>query len=118
MEINSYNTKANDLSPMMFLESSDTQLVYDKHNRQILMYTLSGNISRVTLDGSDITTLATDVEHIRRFTYDGRRNIVYYLHDARNTIYMLNLTSMEESEISALAHLTNIKDLDIDVFNE
>ena len=113
-----YNTKADNPSPNLFLESSNIQLAYDKYNRQILMYTPSGNVSRVTLDGSDITTLATDVEHIRRFTYDGRRNIVYYLHDATQTIYMLNLTSMEDSEVSALAHIENIKDLDIDLSNE
>ena len=118
MEINSYNTKANDTSPMLFLNLSDTQLVYDKYNRQIIVYTPSGNISRITLDGSGITTLATGEEFIRRFTYDGRRNIIYYLHDARETIHMLNLTSMEEREVGDLAHLTNIKDLDIDVFNE
>jgi hypothetical protein len=116
--IDTYNTKAGDLSPNFFLRSLDAQLVYDKHNRQILMYASGTTLSRVTLDGSNITTLATMEEHIRRFTYDGRRNIIYYLHDASEAIHMLNLTSMEDMEVGALAHLSNIKDLDIDVLNE
>ena len=113
-----YHTKADYPLPNLFLESSDSQLVYDKHNRQIIMYSQSGNILRLTLDGSVIATLATGEEFIRRFTYDGRRNIIYYLHDATETIYMLNLTSMEDREVSDLAHIRNIKDLDIDLSNE
>ncbi len=93
-------------------------MVYDKHNRQILTYVSAETLSRVTLDGLNITTLATNEEFIRRFTYDGRRNIIYYLHNARQTIYMLNLTSMEDKEVGALSHISNIKDLDIDVLNE
>ena len=116
--IDTYNTNAGDLSSNFFLRSPDAQLVYDKHNRQILMYASGTTLSRVTLDGSNITTLATDEEHIRRFTYDGRRNVIYYIHDARDAIHMLNLTSMQDNEIGALAHISNIKDLDIDVLNE
>ncbi len=115
--IYSYNTKDGDFSPNLILRLPDTQLVYDKHNRQMLTYISAGTLSRVTLDGLNITTLATNEEFIRRFTYDGRRNIIYYLHDARQTIYMLNLTSMEDKEVGALSHISNIKDLDIDVLN-
>ncbi|CAB4012521.1 fibropellin-1-like isoform X1, partial [Paramuricea clavata] len=116
--IDTYNTKAGNLSSNFFLRSPDSQLVYDKHNRQILIYASGTTLSRVTLDGSNITTLATDEEHIRRFTYDGRRNIIYYIHDARDAIHMLNLTNMQDNEIGALALISNIQDLDIDVLND
>ena len=116
--IYSYNTKAGDLSPNFFLRSEDTQLVYDKHNRQILIYEEAGTLSRATLDGSTITTLVMNENNIARFTYDGRRNVIYYLHENLRTIHMLNLTNMEDSEVTALAHISDIKDLDIDVLNE
>ena len=113
-----YNANAGDNSPTTFLNMSDAQLVYDKTNRQILMYTSDGNISRTSLDGSIITTLATNEDQIERFAYDGRRNVIYYLHQAEKTIYKLNLTSGVHSEVEPLAHIKNIKDLDIDARNE
>ena len=96
----------------------DTQLVFDKRNRQILTYQSAGTLSRVSLDGLNITTIVTGETTIGPFTYDAGRNIIYYLHNVIGTIYMLNLTSMEDNEVAALAHVSDIKDLDIDVLNE
>jgi hypothetical protein len=99
------------------LRSEDAQLVYDRENRQILTYDSVGTLSRVNLDGSSIATLVTN-ENIERFTYDADRNVIYYLHDSFGTIHKLNLTSMEDNEVGPLAHVSDIKDLDIDVLNE
>ena len=113
--IYSYNTKAGEQN--LFLRSEATQLVYDRENRQIFTYDSVGTLSRVNLDGSSIATLVTN-ENIERFTYDADRNVIYYLHDSFGTIHKLNLTSMEDNEVGPLAHVSDIKDLDIDVLNE
>lgn len=70
------------------------------------------------MDGSEVETLAKDEQSIRNFAYDGRRNVIYYLHDLSDKIHMLNLTSGEDNEVEALVNVSSIQDLDIDVFNE
>ena len=75
-------------------------------------------LSRLSLNGSTIATLLENENNISRFTYDGRRNIIYYIHNAFGTIHMINLTSMEDHAVADLANISNIQDLDIDVSNE
>ena len=96
------------------MQSSDSQLVYDRHTRQILVYNASEAIYMASLDGSVVKTLAIDEEFIKRFTYDGRRNVVYYLHNQADTIHMLNLTGMEDIEVGALSHFSSVRDLHFD----
>ena len=118
--IYTYNTKAGDHVPKEFLTPSDaTLLVYDRTNRTILLYSPSTDvITRVSLDGSNTTTLATVSNEIERFTYDGKKNIVYYLDENTKDIRMLNLHNMNDSPVDLLANVSNVRDLDIDLQNE
>ncbi|XP_028410565.1 uncharacterized protein LOC114533262 [Dendronephthya gigantea] len=112
----SYNTLTNKV--MSIMQSSDTRLVYDKHSRRVLVYNASEAIYMVSLDGSHVKTLAADEEFIERFTYDGRRNVIYYLHNQADTIHMLNLTNMQDDEVVALSGYSSIRDLDFDAVKD
>jgi hypothetical protein len=116
--IYSYNTKASDRLPKLLLRSEDTQLVYDRHNREIVTYDATEMFSRLRLNGSTIATLLENVDDVKLFTYDGRRNVIYYIHKSLGNIHMINLTSMENNEVAVLDHFSDIKDLDIDILNE
>lgn len=106
------------MSSTKIVDSSNSLLVKDRENRKILLYNSSETIYRISFDGSEVEALATNLRFIRKFTYDGRNNVIYYLHSANETIYMIDLDSLQESELQGLVNVSGIRDVDFDVSNK
>ena len=101
-----------------FVDSFNSLLVNDRENHKILLYNSSETIYRISFDGSEAEVLATNLRFIRKFTYDGRNNVIYYLHNASETIHMIDLESLQESELQGLANVSGIRDVDFDASNK
>ena len=90
---------------------------YDPFSRRLFYYD-SGNFYSIELDGSDLRRIAGEVNQIERFIVDGRNNIIFYIHESTDTVYMLNMTDLENTEVFELADVTAAKDIDIDYVNK
>lgn len=53
---------------------------YDPVSRQLFCY------------NSDLKQIG-EIKHVARFTVDGRNNIIYYIHESTDTVYMLDMTN-------------------------
>jgi hypothetical protein len=89
---------------------------YDPFSRRLFYYD-SGNFYSIELDGSDLRLIAP-VQQVERFTVDGRNNIIFYIHESTDTVYMLNMTDLEDTQVVELADVTAAKDIDIDHVNK
>ena len=90
---------------------------YDPVSRRLFYYD-SGNFYSIELDGSDLRHIAGGVNQVERFTVDGRNNIIFYIHESTDTVYMLNMTDLEDTQVVELADVTAAKDIDIDHVNK
>ena len=117
-EIFFYNVAADNASSTKILDSSNSLLVKDREHNEILVYNSSETIYRISLNGSKVEVLATNLRFIWTFAYDGRKNVIYYLHSANETVHMLDLESSEESELQGLANVSGIRDLALDASNK
>ena len=90
---------------------------YDPFSRRLFYYD-SGNFYSIELDGSDLRHIAGGVNQVERFTVDGRNNIIFYIHESTDTVYMLNMTDLENTQVVELADVTAAKDIDIDHVNK
>ena len=89
---------------------------YDPFSRRLFYYN-SGNFYSIELDGSDFRLIAP-VQQVERFTVDGRNNIIFYTHGSTDTVYMFNMTDLENTQVVELADVTAAKDIDIDHVNK
>ena len=117
-EIFFYNVAGDNVLLTKIVDSFNSLLVNDRENHKILLYNSSETIYRISFDGSEAEVLATNLRFIRKFTYDGRNNVIYYLHNASETIHMIDLESLQESELQGLANVSGIRDVDFDASNK
>ena len=85
---------------------------YDPVSRRLFYYN-SDNFYSMQQDGSDLKHLG-EVKQVVRFTVDGRNNIIYYVHESTDTVYMFNMTSAENAEVSDLEDVAGVRDVDMD----
>jgi hypothetical protein len=90
---------------------------YDPFSRRLFYYD-SDNFYSIELDGSDLRHIAEEINQVERFTVDGRNNIIFYIHKSTDTVYMLNMTDLENTQVVELADVTAAKDIDIDHVNK
>ena len=88
---------------------------FDGINKRLFTYTEEERFTSYNLDGSDSTTI--NVDNVEFFVVDGQSSLIYYHHEARDRMYLYNLTSGRNAEVAALAGVTSVKDLAIDVTN-
>ena len=90
---------------------------YDPFSRRLFYYN-SNNFYSIELDGSDLRRVAAAIPQVDRFIVDGRNNIIYYIHESTDTVYMLNMTDLGNTKVADLADVTGAKDIDIDRVNK
>ena len=101
----------------VLLPTTNSILGYDRHNRKLLYYNDdTENVYTANLDGSNSTVLV-NVRNVDDFAYDGRRNVLYYLHKHTLKIHLVNVTSGEDAPFDALSSLSAIRDLEMDIKN-
>jgi hypothetical protein len=112
----SYNTQEAAGSPVLASDHVNALLSFDGVNKRLYLYTtVPQGITSYNLDGSDSTTIP--IQNVELFTVDGKNNLIYYLHLLRDRIYVYNITSGEDSAVTALSDVTNIKDVEMEVTN-
>jgi hypothetical protein len=89
---------------------------YDSFSRRLFYYQ-SEHFYSVKLDGSDVRDLG-EVKLVVRFSVDGRNNIIYYIFDSTDTVYMFNMTNLQTDEVADLQDVTGAKDIDVDSVNK
>lgn len=89
---------------------------YDPFSRRLFFYDDLENLYSIEQDGSDLRRI--EIGKVNRFTVDGSNNIIYYIHKSTDTIYMLNMTNMKNSEVVDLADVAGAKDIDMDDINK
>ena len=85
---------------------------YDPFSRRLFYY-VSDNFYSVEQDGSDLRHIA-EVKQVVRFTVDGEKNVIYFIHASTDTVYMFNMTTLESTEVTDLVDVTGAKDIDMD----
>ena len=90
---------------------------YDPFSRRLFYYD-SGNFYSIELDGSDLRHIAGEGNQVERFTVDGRNNVIFYIHKSTDSVYMLNMTNLENTQVVELADVSAAKDIDIDHVNK
>ena len=89
---------------------------YDPFSRRLFFYDVQENFYSFEQDGSDLRRI--DLNQVERFTVDGSNNIIYYIHKSTDTIYMFNMTSLENVEVIDLVDIIGAKDIDMDSLNK
>lgn len=89
---------------------------YDPFSRRLFFYDELDNFYSMEQDGSDLRRI--ELNQVERFTVDGSNNIIYYIHKSTDTIYMLNMTNLENTEVVDLANVGGAKDIDMDGINK
>ena len=74
---------------------------------------MSDNFYSVEQDGSDLRHIA-EVRQVVRFTVAGEKNVIYFIHESTDTVYMLSMTNLESTEVTDLVDVTGAKDIDMD----
>ena len=115
MGTRSYNTQESSNISNAFNDQVDASLSFDGINKRLFTYTEGERFTSYNLDGSHSTTILVD--NVEFFVVDGQRGLIYYHHQARDRIYLYNLTSTENAEVATLAGVSSVKDLAIDVTN-
>ena len=90
-------------------------LAFDGVNKRLYHYTDAEGIISYSLDGSDSTTI--QIDNVESFTVDGQNNLIYYIHQRQDRIYVYNITSSQDSEVVALSDVTSVKDLEMEATN-
>ena len=89
---------------------------YDPLSRSLFFY-VSENLYSIKQDGTDLIRI-TQIDQFENFIVDGSNNIIYYIHESTDNIYMLNMTNLESGEVLDLAGVSSPKDIDIDHTNK
>ena len=100
---------------MMFNNRASALLSFDSVNKLLYVYTESAGITSYYLDGSSSMTI--DINNVEFFTVDGRNNVIYYLHELEDRIWVFNMTSGENNAEDDLEDVASVKDLDMDHIN-
>ena len=111
----SYNTQESTSSPSIFNDHVNTLLSFDGVNTRLYLYNDDEGIISYKLDGSERTGIAID--NVELFTVDGQNNLIYYLHTLLQRIYVLNITSGQDTPVAALSDVASVKDLEMDMTN-
>ena len=115
-EIN-YNVTANNVTTFSKLVNSDAvDMAYDSSAGRLYYYNSSNTLFSVKLDGSDVRTVL-ESDKIKRFTFDSRQKLIYYIHGPTDRIHSVNITSMQDNAVDALSPVTDANDLDMDTEN-
>ncbi len=93
----------------------NTLLSFDSVNSRLYLYNDDEGIISYKLDGSD--RIRVTIDNVELFTVDGRNNLIYYLHKLHQRIYVLNITSGQETEVVALSDVASVKDVEMDITN-
>ncbi len=93
----------------------DALLSFDGVNKRLYLYTADEGIISYNLDGSGRTGIMID--NVELFTVDGGNNLIYYLHRLRERIYVYNITSGQDTSVTALSHVSGVKDLEVNMTN-
>ena len=113
----SYQVTINNVTTSERLVGNEVKdMNYDASSRRLFLYDDLKNFYSIEQDGSDLRRI--EIENIDRFTVDGNNNIIYYIHKSTDTIYMLNMTDMENAEFADLADVAGAKDIDMDKINK
>ena len=89
---------------------------YDPFSRRLFYDDFYENLYSIELDRSDLRCIKEGKAD--RFTVDGSNSIIYYIHKSTDTIYMLNMTNMENTPVVDLADVAGAKDIDMDNINK
>ena len=90
-------------------------LSFDGVNKRLYLYTTSQGITSFNLDGSNSITM--NLNNVEIFTVDGQNNLIYFLHNLHERIYVYNITSGQNSQVAALSAVASVKDLEMEVTN-
>ena len=111
----SYNARGSSNTSNEFNDQENALFSFDTINKQLYTYTEVEKFTSYNLDGSDSATI--NVGNVEFFAVDGRIGLIYYYHELQEKISLYNLTSGRNAEVAALADVTSVKDLAIDVTN-
>ena len=111
----SYNARESSSTSNEFNDQVNALFSFDGINKRLYTYTEVEKITSHNLAGSDSTTI--NVGNIEFFAVDGRIGLIYYYHQAQERISLYNVTSGINGQVAALADVTSVKDLAIDVTN-
>ena len=113
----SYQVTINNVTTSERLVGNEVKdMNYDASSRRLFLYDDLKNFYSIEQDGSDLRHI--EMENVDRFTVDGKNNIIYYIHKSTDTIFMLNMTDMENAEFADLADVAGAKDIDMDKINK
>ena len=112
-----YQVTINDVTTLRNLtDLGATYMDYDPLSRRLFFY-VSENLYSIKQDGTDLIRI-TQIDQFENFIVDGSNNIIYYIHESTDNIYMLNMTNLESGEVLDLAGVSSPKDIDIDHTNK
>ena len=112
-----YQVTINDVTTLGNLtDLGATDMDYDPLSRRLFFY-VSENLYSIKQDGTDLIHI-TQIDQVENFKVDGNNNIIYYIHESTDNIYMLNMTNLESGEVEDLAGVSSPKDIDIDNTNK
>ena len=89
---------------------------YDPISRRLFYYE-SNKFYSIEQDGSDLKQIVNAL-NVERFTIDGRNNVIYYILEQNDKVHMINMTSLENEQVTALANIDGVKDVDMDSINQ
>ncbi len=99
----------------MFNDHVNPLLSFDSVNTRLYLYNDDEGIISYKLDGSD--RVGITIENVELFTVDGRNNLIYYLHKLLQRVYVLKITSGQDTPVGALSDVASVKDLEMDMTN-
>ncbi len=76
----------------------------------------SENLYSANLNGWN-STVVINIANVIDFAYDGKRDVLYYLHKHTFEINSVNISSGQDIEVQALSSFTGITGMEIDIKN-
>ena len=87
----------------------------DNINKRLYLYTDTEKMTSYDLDGSNSTDF--NINNVDVFAVDGRNNLIYYFHKLSEKLFVYNITSGEDNEVSGASAVAGVKDLEVDTRN-
>ena len=82
----------------------------------MLFYDDTDNLYSADLNGFNLAVLI-NTGNILEFTYDGERDVLYYLNRLTLAIHSVNITGRDDAQIESLNSLSGITGMEIDARN-
>ena len=111
----SYHTEELTSSPNRVDVRKGGLFSFDGINKRLYLHRKDNGITSYNLDGSHSITI--NINYVKLFTMDGRNNLIYYYHSLFTRIWVYNITRGQPTSVGALAHISTVRDMEMDNTN-